>query len=282
MLEKWGRLGVFAGVLAVSACANYDIEGTKMMKAGDDFSAALQKEYIKLAQSEADEGDWSDAGFFNGKALAAVKGDNVTAQDSAERDLPEGSLSDVNKARSKVVVAVITNKGSNPTMSAFTQAMYDCWVQELEENFQPEHIERCKANMEIGLKALEPKAAAPAPMAKKLPDVPTPMMVFFGFDSFDLSPAALDAIGRAASAAKDAEVTGIILHGHADKSGNVDYNRGLSRARVNAVGNAIMEAGVARNMVSKNSYGENQPRIQTEDGVKERNNRRVEIEFVRQ
>jgi len=281
MLHKWGRFGVVAGVLAVSACANYDIEGTKMMKAGDDFSTALQKEYIKLAQAEADEGDWSDAGFFNEKALAAVKGENVTAQDPAERDMPADSLSDVNKARSAVIVAVITNKGSNPTMSAFTQAMYDCWIQELEENFQPEHIAECKANMEIGLKALEPKAAV-APMAKKMAPVPAPMMVFFGFDSFDLSPSALDTIKRAASAAKDAEVTGIILHGHADKSGNVDYNRGLSRARVNAAGNAIMEAGVARNMVSKNAYGEGQPRIQTEDGVKERNNRRVEIEFVRQ
>lgn len=284
MVEKWGRLGVVAGLLAVSACANYDIAGTSAMKAeGGAFNAALQKEYVKLAQAEADEKDWSDAGFFNGKALMAVKGESVSAQNPSERDLPSDMVKDINKKHSEVVVAVITNKSSNPTMSAFTQAMYDCWIQEQEENFQPEHIERCRANMEIGLAALKPKPApAPEPMAKELPPVPTPMMVFFGFDSFDLSPAAMDTIKKAASLAKEAEVTGIVLHGHADKSGNVDYNKGLSRARVGVVGNAIMEAGIARNMVSKNAYGEDQPRIQTEDGVKERNNRRVEIEFVRE
>ena len=53
------------------------------------------------------------------------------------------------------------------------------------------------------------------------------------------------------------------------------------RARVIAVGNAIMEAGISRKMVRKSYLGEEEPAVRTSDGKRESMNRRVVIRLRR-
>ena len=65
--------------------------------------------------------------------------------------------------------------------------------------------------------------------------------------------------------------------GHTDKSGPDDYNMALSLRRANTVKNALVSEGVPATAIAVVGRGETQPLVQTADGVREPQNRRVEI-----
>ena len=65
--------------------------------------------------------------------------------------------------------------------------------------------------------------------------------------------------------------------GHTDKSGPDSYNMALSLRRANTVKDALVREGVPATAISVIGKGETQPLVQTADGVREPQNRRVEI-----
>ena len=65
--------------------------------------------------------------------------------------------------------------------------------------------------------------------------------------------------------------------GHADRSGTVKYNLGLSKRRAEAVKKALVQLGITSNEIATVWKGEAEPLVQTKDGVREPQNRRVEI-----
>ena len=70
-----------------------------------------------------------------------------------------------------------------------------------------------------------------------------------------------------------------MLAGHADRSGSSQYNVGLSQRRADAVRSYMTARGVADTRISTEAFGESQPRVPTADGVRELQNRRVEITY---
>jgi outer membrane protein OmpA-like peptidoglycan-associated protein len=102
-------------------------------------------------------------------------------------------------------------------------------------------------------------------------------MVFFDWDKFDLNLAAIDTIQRAATAYKTKGGAQIKASGHTDRSGPEVYNMALSLRRANAVKDALVRAGVREQDISVVGLGESQPLVRTADGVREAQNRRVEI-----
>src|SRR3546814_1304649 len=64
--------------------------------------------------------------------------------------------------------------------------------------------------------------------------------------------------------------------GHADRSGSNAYNNTLSQARASNVADMLRPAVPGAN-VTVEFRGEEEPRVTTEDGVRELQNRRVEI-----
>ena len=106
-------------------------------------------------------------------------------------------------------------------------------------------------------------------------------MVYFDFDSFELSATGAAVAKEAAEAAKAAGAGKVIVTGHTDTKGNSDYNEGLSRARAAAVRNALIEGGLTRDQVERSGAGETFPDKATGDGVKEPLNRRVVITLSR-
>ena len=101
-------------------------------------------------------------------------------------------------------------------------------------------------------------------------------IVFFDFDRADLTPRAREIIGQAAQASRTG-TTRIEVAGHADRSGTPQYNQGLSQRRANNVAAELVRLGVARNAISVAAFGESRPLVPTADGVREPQNRRVEI-----
>jgi len=69
------------------------------------------------------------------------------------------------------------------------------------------------------------------------------------------------------------------LTGHADRSGPASGNRLSALRRAEAARDYLATRGVPREAMTLHSFGEERPLVATEDGVREVQNRRVEIHF---
>lgn len=125
-----------------------------------------------------------------------------------------------------------------------------------------------------------PKPAMVAkPKPKPAPPITRSFLVFFDWDKSDITPEARRVIGQAAANSRKAGVTRITLTGHADRSGPARYNMALSLRRANAVKREMIRTGVAAKDIAVFGRGETQLLVPTPDGVREPQNRRVEIVF---
>ena len=134
----------------------------------------------------------------------------------------------------------------------------------------------------LGLRyALFQPPPPPPPVAVAAPAVaPAPArtyLVFFDWDRADLTARAREIIAEAASNAGRVQATRIEVAGHADRSGTPAYNQRLSQRRADAVAAELVARGISRNEISVSAFGESRPLVPTADGVREPQNRRVEI-----
>ena len=131
------------------------------------------------------------------------------------------------------------------------------------------------AMLGITYKFGQPETAPPPPMAA--PAAAPSFMVFFDWDRSNLSQQALSTIQQAADAYKSKGSARITATGHTDTSGPADYNMALSLRRANAVKDALVRDGVPATAISVVGKGETNLLVPTGDGVREPQNRRVEI-----
>jgi hypothetical protein len=117
----------------------------------------------------------------------------------------------------------------------------------------------------------------PPPPPQPAPAQATSFMVFFDWDRSDLSQQAQNTISQAANAFKQTGAARITATGHADRSGPENYNMALSLRRANAVKDSLVRNGVPAGAIQVIGKGESQPLVPTADGVREPQNRRVEI-----
>jgi opacity protein-like surface antigen len=117
----------------------------------------------------------------------------------------------------------------------------------------------------------------PAPMASPAPAAAKTYLVFFDWDKYALTPRATQIIAEAASDSKTAATTTINVSGYTDTSGTPTYNQGLSERRAKAVAAKLVVDGVPASEISIHAYGETHLLVPTGPGVREPQNRRVEI-----
>jgi outer membrane protein OmpA-like peptidoglycan-associated protein len=119
-------------------------------------------------------------------------------------------------------------------------------------------------------------AAAPAPAPAPTRKV---FLVFFDWDRDTITPEGMQIVRQAADAYKAGAAVQIQVTGYTDRSGSPAYNQRLSERRANNVAGALARLGVPRDQMAVSGRGENDNRVPTADGVREPQNRRVEILF---
>jgi OOP family OmpA-OmpF porin len=113
------------------------------------------------------------------------------------------------------------------------------------------------------------------------PGPPTPkhsnFLVFFNFNKSDLTDDARSIIKTAASEAGQQQVTKLTVTGHTDTVGSDAYNMRLSMRRAVAVEKELVHDGVPEGEIAIFAKGKRDLLVPTADGVKEPQNRRVQI-----
>jgi outer membrane protein OmpA-like peptidoglycan-associated protein len=128
------------------------------------------------------------------------------------------------------------------------------------------------------VEAAPPPPPPPAPVARPAPPpVPQKFLVFFDFDKSGLRADAAKIVAEGAEYAKHNNKTVLTVTGHADTSGSDTYNMGLSERRAETVKKELVRLGIPESEITVRWKGESEPLVQTGDGVKEPQNRRVEI-----
>ncbi|MDV3458321.1 OmpA family protein [Sphingomonas sp. HF-S4] len=120
---------------------------------------------------------------------------------------------------------------------------------------------------------------APTPVPEVVRCTPGPYIVFFDWDKSDITPEAASILDNAVNNYTNCGNAQVMLAGHADKSGSASYNVGLSQRRADSVKSYLTGKGISDGVISTEAFGESRPRVETADGVRELQNRRVEIMY---
>jgi outer membrane protein OmpA-like peptidoglycan-associated protein len=142
-------------------------------------------------------------------------------------------------------------------------------------------VENLNHSFLLGLRyafnAPAPAVAVPVAAPAASPVTARSYLVFFNFDAADLTERARQIIAEAAQGSAGSQTTRIEVAGHADRSGTTQYNQRLSQRRADVVAAELVRLGVARSAITVQAFGESRPLVATADGVRDPQNRRVEI-----
>lgn len=301
MTTMLARLGAIAAALALSACATHtDInEVRNMALKGTDFHKALHKEYIALAVKEQGESDWEEVDWFLAKARDAGSSEAPQPDYLEARNIKAKWATEAAFTRDRLINAL--NTGGRTRAAADTaraQAMFDCWMEEIEEDNQPAEIRRCLAEFEAAMDkvvailkvpppgpaaaATPAPAAAPAAAARPAAPAPAPerkFVIYFDSNSALLDIKARETLVKIAMTARSLQAKEIALSAHADRSGGAEANMKLSQARLEAVTNYLTREGFAPGLLKGTAAGEDKTVSGAKDGERAAADRRVEVEI---
>ncbi len=135
------------------------------------------------------------------------------------------------------------------------------------------------ASLTMKFGAPPPAPPPPAPPAPPPPPTHQVYLVFFDWDKYNITPEGQQIIQLAANQYHSGGRVTLQVTGYTDTSGSAGYNQRLSERRANAVAAALERLGVPRSDMVVAGRGENDLRVPTPNGVREPQNRRVEIVF---
>ncbi len=120
------------------------------------------------------------------------------------------------------------------------------------------------------------KVQAPPPPAP----VSRTYIVFFDLNKATISNEAMKILSQAAQDAINGNAVSIQVVGHADTSGTYEHNMRLSDRRARNVEAALASMGINLKAIHTSAKGETDLLVPTADGVREPQNRRVEVTYV--
>ncbi len=260
--------------------------------AGIAFSNGLYAGYMDLASSRraAVGSDWVDSERFNHKARTAGKRSITLPDRESDRVLSEFDRPIFHAAMFRLYAAF--DRGGRevaPEDAATAQVSYDCWL-EATEYSREEEAKACRSAFEAALARVEQVAdykltevafvPSGVPQMAAMAPQPEGYLVYFEWDSTNMTPAGRAALQEAIRSAQEMAETRIALIGHADTSGQKAYNQTLSEKRALVVIQNMTAAGISRARISWDAFGQTRLLVPTADGVREQGNRVVEVDLM--
>ena len=124
-----------------------------------------------------------------------------------------------------------------------------------------------------------PPAPPPVPVPAAIAAPARTYLVFFDWNSADLTPRARDIIAEAVRNSARLPHTRIEVTGHTDRTGAAAANQALSLRRAQVVAAEMERWGVPNSAIDIHAAGDTRPLVPTAAGVREPENRRVEIVY---
>ncbi len=284
--------GAAFGLAACTGGPNFDTVGDKFANRADatraitaaeaaavpadPYQAAAFESMLGHAQYEfSPMDDMTDAAYEANQALAWAGGEVAMPQPPGERRLTPEHAAEANEVYARLLAAIEGEPGERlPVVAGAAVGDFNCWIEQQEENFQPDDIAACRDAVYAALAELE----APVEL---LPDaISLSTDVLFAFDSAEINPeftAEIDAAADLLLANPDVTVR---IDGHTDNIGTLEYNQGLSERRAEAVASYLEDAGVARDRMTVAGFSFTQPIASNDTAEGRALNRRVEIDLI--
>ncbi|MDA0704574.1 MAG: OmpA family protein [Proteobacteria bacterium] len=241
-----------------------------MPTTGTAFTQALHSEYLWLADAEYSGGDLSDALYYGEKARRAGNGEEVAPEDPYANATPIPAGGPAATAGDRLQAALAGGgKTAAPAAMARAQVAYDCMIREWCEIHDA--IAGCKDRF---LAAVAEVEAALQPMMEP---PARDYLIFFDWNKSNIRGDAAQVLDQVVASMRELKATRLNLIGFTDTSGSADYNQGLSVRRANAAKAYLEAQGVRSDVIAAAGRGENDLLVPTPDGVREEENRRVEI-----
>lgn len=151
----------------------WDVERVEQLAQNPDpYLNSLQVGYLELANFELGQYDWRDSSRYLAKAEAAANGENVAPVDPLERGLEFADDHPMQQGYLQLK-AYIGSPGPMlraPWQIGEAQTRFDCWVEQLEEGHQTDHIANCRELFEATMQLVIDLAELPDNMAVVLPE----------------------------------------------------------------------------------------------------------------
>ena len=300
---------LFLIILLSNGCAYHNIEKLKSTPSNNNqFSQALSDAYLEFALYEMNEmHDEIDAAYFAEKGYKARTGQEVLPELINSWDIDVSLFNEVNNKRKELISTLSTNRAMDfPILTARTQLGFDCWLEQLEESWQKDHIKKCCDMMNTGLitlsqsninhnidivektiikKTKTKKVINEKEEIKKIKEIKNieniedklKFEIYFAHNIYKLNNDIKYSIKNIYDNYLGDNNFTIEVIGHTDRSGSEQYNITLSKLRANSVKKYLKSLGIVEESISTFYFGEKKPKIITKDGIKEKINRRVEI-----
>jgi outer membrane protein OmpA-like peptidoglycan-associated protein len=143
------------------------------------------------------------------------------------------------------------------------------------EKQQAEPLPQAEPQKELAKPEPQKQQAKPVPQAQPH----TVFRVYFDWDKYNLTPEGMQTLNLAVQAYRSGGPVRVQVNGYDDLANSSEYSQRLSERRANAVANALEGLGVPGSDLSVRGFGQNDPTVPTNPGVREPENRRVEIVF---
>jgi len=266
MVRTMGLIAAVAAAALVAACDTPNAGMASM--SSNAYNETLGSGYVELSSAERSEYDWRDNRHFAQKAIDAGQDMPVEPDAVESRNIPAEYQEELGAARVRLLSAYGQGaREAAPVEVATAQVMYDCWLQEREENHQDFDIGQCRSGYENAMAEVD---------AIMLGET-GPFNVFFDFGAASLTGDAqslLDTIMTDLTKRPNAK---IVVSGHTDTVGSDAFNFALSEERAASVAAFLAANGVPADAITMAAYGQNNLLVPTGDGVKNAQNRRASI-----
>ncbi len=137
-------------------------------------------------------------------------------------------------------------------------------------------IDRCvKAEQEMEL------ATAQISQTQKILPIVSSYTILFDHDKSNIRANENETLDRAMREIAKYNPSQVTVTGYTDSSGKADYNQNLSREREQAVSRALLSRGIKNQALDREARGEFDQAVETKDGIRNQENRRVVIDFRR-